>query len=91
MKKKKLAHINEQPEASVYAELVAVLYKLLSEKAYCTEAQAMHKYGVSRNTLYNWRKQHKIPFERIGGTIYYPDLALVDLECIHTIIRNYLK
>lgn len=29
------------------------------------------KFGVDQKTLYNWRKQEKLPFIKVGKQIYF--------------------
>lgn len=36
-----------------------------------TIEEMIEKFGVDQKTLYNWRKQEKLPFIKIGKQIYF--------------------
>ena len=40
-------------------------------KVFLTEAEAAEQLGMARKALYEYRKQRKIDFTRIGGKVYY--------------------
>lgn len=37
-----------------------------------SDEEMQRRLGVSRTTLYNWRKTGLIPYSRIGKKLYYP-------------------
>ncbi len=53
---------------------------------------------ISRSTLYRLRKEHKIEYEKIGGTYYYPSLTftrifdakLLQKKIIRSLTNNYM-
>ena len=53
--------------------------KMLSEK------QAAESLGVSKVTLWRWRKDHKIDFHRIGNLVRY---SVTDLKAFMASRRN---
>ncbi len=56
---------------------VQKIVKHVQQTALLTEADACRFLSVSRSTLYKWRRDDKIAYERIGGTIYYPHLTFL--------------
>ena len=55
-----------------------------------TEKEASEILRVSRNTLYIWRKQGKIPFHKIGKPIRY-DKADIIKKVAQTIKKSFQK
>ncbi len=48
-------------------------------KEFIGDEELRERLGVSRTTLYNWRKEGIIPYKRIGNKIYYPWKAIQEI------------
>jgi len=48
-------------------------------KEFIGDEELRERLGVSRTTLYNWRKEGIIPYKRIGNKIFYPWKAIQEI------------
>jgi predicted DNA-binding transcriptional regulator AlpA len=48
-------------------------------KEFIGDEELRDRLGVSRTTLYNWRKEGIIPYKRIGNKIFYPWKAIQEI------------
>jgi predicted DNA-binding transcriptional regulator AlpA len=48
-------------------------------KEFIGDEELRERLGVSRTTLYNWRREGIIPYKRIGNKIFYPWKAIQEI------------
>lgn len=41
-------------------------------KEFISDEDLRKRLGISRTTLYNWRRKQIIPYTRVGNKIFYP-------------------
>ncbi len=45
-------------------------------KEFIGDVELRERLGISRTTLYNWRRDGIIPYKRIGNKLFYPWKAI---------------
>ncbi len=78
--------MNKIDESSII--LIDVINKAVSRiqqkaetlsKEFIGDEELRERLGVSRTTLYNWRREGIIPYKRIGNKIFYPWKAIQEI------------
>ena len=71
-----------EQESVILIDIIQKAVKKLNDKEaeqskeFIGDIELRERLGISRTTLYNWRKDGIIPYKRIGNKLFYPWKAI---------------